>query len=262
MKIAGFFKIELPLKKNLFEELSNTVTFKKTGKGRFGNHLVCVSEKGIPMVRTTSAFDIPAVQFSEIHHQLIADINNFLRANDLEFSQLDFNNALIELYESNYRKMKYHSDQSLDLDAQSYVALFSCYENPEDLNEHTIRKLKIQDKITGEESEMLLSHNSVVLFSVATNKKYYHKIVLDSSHTNYQNRWLGVTFRKSKTFINIKNEAAYFENGTLLKLATEEERRTFFQLRGEENRSLNFEYPDLNYTISEGDLMFPVVKKM
>ncbi len=260
MKDFEFLKIELPFEDNLFEILSNSVEFKKTGKGRLGNHLVDVTEKGIPIVRTTTEYDIAAGNFLKKHHTIISEINNQIQESDLNLPELFFNNALIEVYESKYKKMKYHSDQSLDLDSESYIALFSCYENPEKLNENTFRKLKIKDKITEEESEIVLSHNSVVLFSTLTNKQFYHKIVLETMSNNEENKWLGITFRKSKTFITIKNDTAYFENGELLQLATEQEKRSFFMLRGEENRSLNFMYPTLKYTISKGDLIQPKLK--
>ena len=174
---------------------------------------------------------------------------------------ISFNNALIEIYDKSYFKMKYHSDQALDLEKNSYVALFSCYERPEELSAPLVRKLKLRDKVTNEEQEILLENNSVILFSLATNSKYQHKIFLDLSSKKKDllrdNRWLGITFRKSKTFIRFENNLPWFGSGEELELADENQRREFYKLRGQENKSMDFKYPWIGYTLSKGDTMVP-----
>lgn len=262
MKNLSFYKFKLPLKNNLFNELSNSVDFEDVGKGREGNHLVNANEKEIPIVRTTTKYNQPAHNFSAIHHSLIDSIKDVVNnSNEAEFPSLSFNNALIEIYDHSYHKMKYHSDQCLDLDTDSYIALFSCYERPDDLTENDLRKLKVKNKTTDEEFEFSLGNNSVILFSLATNTKFMHKIVLDSISNKQRlesdNRWLGVTFRKSKTFIKFKNDLPYFSNGTSLKLADETQQKEFYQLRGQENKNIDFVYPELTYTLSISDTMMP-----
>lgn len=263
MNDSGFYKITLPLKEKLFEELSNSVTFETITKGRIGNNLVHISNQNIPITRTTSIYNIPAHNFSSIHHQIIASINTAIQNNPSEDLQLvDFNNALIEIYDCNYSKMNYHSDQSLDLEAGSFTGLFSCYENPDKLIEKNIRKLKIKDKVSSEEFEILLTHNSIILFSLATNEKFLHKIILESTLSKkkleFDNKWLGITFRKSKTFIHFKDNLPYLSNGELLTLADENQKKEFYTLRGQENNNINFAYPILPYTLSTGDIMKPI----
>jgi hypothetical protein len=73
-----------------------------------------------------------------------------------------------------------------------------------------------------------------------------------------ENRWLGITFRTSETFIRFKENIPYLLDGTPLQLATEEERRNFYITRGQENKSMDFKYPTMNYTLSESDLMPPI----
>jgi len=257
MNQTHFYKITLPFNDNLFNDLVDGVEFENVGKGRIGNHLVKISDSKIPIVRTTTKYNIPAHNFSAIHNGIIEAIIS----NTPQLPSLNFNNALIEVYESKYSKMKFHSDQCLDLANNSYIALFSCYENPKELTEQSLRKLKIKDKTTNEEFEILLTHNSVVLFSTSTNSKFYHKIVLEQvpkqKPLDLDNKWLGITFRESKTYVQFNNNLPFFENGKKLELANEDQKMEYYKLRGEENKSLNFNYPLLSYTLSNADLIMP-----
>ncbi len=256
-----FIKVSLPFDHNLFHELSNNINFENVGKGRLGNHLVKISDDGIPIVRTTTQYNIPAHDFSTIHKVIVDNINKKLE----NLPPINFNNALIEIYDTSYTKMKYHSDQSLDLATNSYIGLFSCYENPSELTEQSIRKLKIKNKITDEEFEILLTHNSFILFSLSANSRFFHKIVLDQvpkqKPLNDENKWLGITFRESKTFIQFKNKLPYFVNSELLELANDEQKKIYYRLRGEENRSVNFIYPKIGYTLSKADTIIPKKEK-
>lgn len=253
-----FKKITLPFEHNLFNELSTQINFENVGKGRIGNHLVKVSDKGIPIVRTTTQYNIPAHEFSDLHSKIINSINS----NFVYFPEIKFNNALIEIYDNSYSKMKYHSDQCLDLVDDSYIGLFSCYEKPNKLEKPNIRILKIQNKTTNEEFDISLTHNSFVLFSVKANTNFSHKIILDSTLNQKEkqtdNRWLGITFRESKTFIKFKNKMPYLSCGSLLELADENQKKEFFMLRSQENRSVNFTYPQINFTISKADTLMPI----
>ncbi|MFP3831494.1 alpha-ketoglutarate-dependent dioxygenase AlkB [Chryseobacterium sp. SIMBA_028] len=263
MSFPEFYTITLTTEENLFDPLFNSAEFESTGKGRLGNHLVNTNGLLIPIVRTTTRYATPAVAFSDIHHQLVDHMNDTLRADHADIPVQNFNNALIEVYDSTYSKMNYHSDQALDLDSNSFIALFTCYEKPEELEEFHFRKLVIKDKVSNEEAEIILHHNSVVLFSVETNKKFQHKIILNSSsnlNTTSNNKWLGITFRTSKTYIQFKEELPYFSTGETLTLADQDQESEFFQLRGQENRVLDFIYPNLFYTISNADLLKPITK--
>jgi hypothetical protein len=263
MEHQGFYQWILPLENDLFSKISDSVVFEDVGKGRKGNHLVDCGEWGIPIVRTTTPYNTPACKFSEIHYKLVESIRN-KAIQEIGDISLHFNNALIEIYESSYFKMKYHSDQALDLAQDSYIALFSCYEKPDELNQKNIRKLQVMHKSTQEEFELILENNSVVLFSLDTNTQFQHKIVSEPPQSVkggiIENQWLGVTFRLSKTFIQFKENLPYFENGELLTLAQEEERKAFFLLRGEENNSTDFVYPRITYTISPADMLEPISK--
>lgn len=262
MSNTEFYKITLDPSTNLFNELVNATVFESIAKGRIGNHLVNVGDNGIPIVRTTTKYNIPAHDFSAIHHTIVERINETIKQNNLVGIPVQaFNNALIEVYDASYFKMNYHSDQNLDLEDDSFIGLFSCYEKPEELSAPHLRKLKIKDKESDEEFEYSLTHNSVMLFSLATNTRFLHKIVLDAAPQSKplaaDNKWLGITFRTSKTYIQFEDDLPRFPNGTLLEIANKEQETEFYKLRGEENRNLNFVYPDLTYTVNVADTMKP-----
>lgn len=262
------------LQGNVFHGLIEATIFEDIGKGR--QAAVLVDSKGgfIPIVRTTTAYRNPAQQFQPIHFDII---NIIKQIGNPSLSKLQFNNALVEIYDSQYRTMKFHSDQALDLADDSFICIFSCYENPRNPN----RKLQICNKTSQELSEICLDHNSVILFSISTNSHHLHKIVIDEN-TDSNNRWLGITFRLSKTYIRFENYLPIIHfppisaggDGSVcndssrncdylnreLRLATSDESKQFIRMRGEENRSVNFSYPFLDYTISPSDRIPPSVR--
>src|SRR6478735_12776710 len=89
MSNTGFYKITLDLETNLFNGLLGATDFETIAKGRIGNHLVNVSERGVPIVRTTTKYNIPANNFSAIHHRIIDAINDTVT----DIPTLHFNNA-------------------------------------------------------------------------------------------------------------------------------------------------------------------------
>src|ERR1044072_4576804 len=100
MSNAGFKQITLDLDTNLFNDLSVATDFEIIAKGRIGNHLVNVSDKGVPIVRNTTKYIIPANNFAPIQHMIAGRINA-----TAGFPGLHFNNAFIEVYDASYYKM-------------------------------------------------------------------------------------------------------------------------------------------------------------
>jgi hypothetical protein len=241
---APFTQYSLDLDTDIFNILSKSTVFDDIAKGRKGAILLDNANNLIPIVRTTSPYSFPAQKFSEPHYDIIRKIKKVVH-------DVEFNNGAIEIYNCDYKTMKYHSDQALDLEADSFICLFSCYSNPQTMN---LRKLKIKEKGSIKENEIILKPNSIVIFSTSTNKKYVHKIVLDS-HAKDVTQWLGLTLRKSKTFIKFVDEIPYFENNKILRIANDEERKEFMIMKGKENQLTYFEYPDIDFTTSPSDLM-------
>lgn len=204
---------------------------------------------GVPLVRTTTRYSSPAQRFRTVHERLAQQIQERAEI------PVGFNNALTESYTNAYTTMGSHSDQALDLADESFIAVFSCYQHPE---AGPPRKLIFESKGSGAEKfEIPLAHNSVVAFSVDSNRRLKHKIVLDAPDRAAENQWLGVTFRTSKTFVRFRGGHAHLPQGVRLVSADDEQRREFYQLRRRENNETDFVYPLLTYTISESDLMPP-----
>ena len=240
-----------PTEENLFVELSASARLEGVGKGRRGAVLTKIDEAGgVPLVRTTTRYSSPTQRFRPVHERLAQQIQ------ERAALSVGFNNALIESYTNAYTKMGSHSDQALDLADESFIAVFSCYQHPE---ASPPRKLIFESKGSdGEKLEILLVHNSVVAFSVDSNRRLRHKIVLDTPGRTADNKWLGVTFRTSKTFVRFRDGHAYLPQGARLMSADDEQKREFYRLRRRENNETDFIYPMLTYTISESDLMPPV----
>ncbi|MFD8971297.1 MULTISPECIES: alpha-ketoglutarate-dependent dioxygenase AlkB [Streptomyces] len=241
----------LPTEENLFAELSASVRWEDVGKGRRGAVLTRINETGgVPLVRTTTRYGIPAQRFRAVHERLAQQVE------ERTALSVGFNNALIESYTNAYTKMGSHSDQALDLADDSCIAVFSCYRHPE---AGPPRKLIFESKGSGGETfEIPLAHNGVVAFSVDANRRLRHRIVLDTPVQAADNPWLGVTFRTSKTFVRFRDGHAYLPQGERLMSADDEQSREFYRLRRRENKETDFSYPLLTYTISESDLMPPV----
>lgn len=226
-----------PLTYNPFDILSRT-KFEHVTKGRSAAILVELEDGKVPIVRTTTMYDNPAIKFSDLHKQLLST------------TEIKYNNAMIEKYDSTYRTMGFHSDQAIDLDDNSYIAIYSCYKHPEKAD----RKLIVKDKVTSSLSTIPLAHNSIVTFSTETNSQYLHRIVL-ADKFDADNEWIGITYRLSKTYIN--------PSSPHLRIASELECREFFKLKNIENSNNSTTriadiYSSINYTISPSDLLEPV----
>jgi hypothetical protein len=235
----------------LYEQLLASVRFEDVGKGRQGAVLVDVDEAGgVPLVRTTTRYSTPAQPFQALHAQLARQIR------EAASLPLGFNNALIERYTSAYTSMGAHSDQALDLADASFIAVFSCYEQPEVASPP--RRLLVKPKgAVGRAVDIPLAHGCAVVFSVDANRRLEHKIVLDPRARTQENPWIGLTLRTSKTFVRYRDGCAHFDDGTSLTLADDEQKRELYRLRHRENSEVDFSYPRISYTVSESDLMPP-----
>lgn len=232
---------------DLFARLSASAPFEDVGKGRQGAVLVAGDGRGVPLVRTTTRYVRPAQRFRDVHSALAAQIRACASL------PKDFNNALIEAYTHACRTMGAHSDQALDLDDDSEIALFSCYERPT----QAPRRLVVESKEAGGASfSIALQHHGVVVFSTDTNRRFRHRIVLDD---DADGTWIGVTFRRSKTFVRYTEAGVFVEEGVALRLAGEEERRAFYSLRHQENEAVDFVWPRVACTLSASDLLPPTM---
>lgn len=229
--------------KSYYNELKDNLDFDNITKGRIGS--IIVDSKTKPaIVRTTTVYNKPASLFKKIHKQIICDIKSTFRDYNVHF-----NNAMVELYTPEYKKMGFHTDQTLDLDNHSYICIFSTYENnSDDPNDH--RTLIVKNKESGKITKIKMKNNCAILFSVEENKKHVHKIVLESNSAT--SNWIGVTLRLSKTYIDAEN---FTIDNIPLTLATDEEKKQFMIMKSKENKEIDWNYPTINFTISPSDLM-------
>lgn len=138
-----------------YDDLIDSIKFEEITKGRFGTVIGDLKNDIIPIVRTTTKYNNPIQSFNNTHYQLIENIK--------QISKMDlmFNNALIEIYDDRYKSMGLHTDQALDLEEDSYICLYSKYNN----DNNNSRTLNIINKTTNIKSEIILENNSIVLYS-------------------------------------------------------------------------------------------------
>jgi alkylated DNA repair dioxygenase AlkB len=268
----------------LFDELNASIDFETLGKGRCGAMLVKSiatetttdehDELLVPIVRTTTMYTRPPQEMNAIHAQLIAQVGNDVRrtldVDVVDDVDLNFNNVMAERYTHDYTNMSFHSDQALDLRDSSFIAILSLYSDAgaAGANRSLILRRKDDDSATVVDQEIIMSHGSIVCFSVPTNQQWLHKIVLRSPPRQSNHvQWLGLTMRVSKTFVSFRADQTPAINGVALTLATDDELREFRRLRGAENRnsdpttSVYVDHP-IHFTISASDLMRPVTMTM
>lgn len=237
-----------------FGMLSAGIALETLGPGRRGVHLSRESDGVFPLVRTTTRFSGPAEPFLPAHVAAAERIATAM--GDGLLGAAGFNHALLEVYDDRYTKMGYHSDQALDLSDDSWIALLSCYDRPMPASGPGVRKLWVKSKTDDERVGIPLSPGSVVVFSTQTNARYLHKIGLPAA-AEAPVRWLGLTLRCSKTHLRFDEGGPFLPNGQTLRIADDVDTRVFYRLRGAENRTVGFVYPEIDYTISPADLQRP-----
>ena len=251
-----FVQLALDASVDWFALLSKGVRFESVAKGREGAVLLaCAPDGSAPIVRSTTKYRKPHQQFGYAHTHL-ADA---VRA---RMPGLRFNNALIERYGWQYRSMGAHSDQAMDLADDSYICVFSVYNQPG----VDTRQLVVTDKETGEKQIFILEHCTAVFFSVADNARFRHSIVTVSADTERNECvWLGVTLRCSDTYVRYTDSKAYFvcDDKELVLFSTKDSARELYKERSLENKTVSagkFVYSAVvaHSTISPSDVMVPL----
>lgn len=231
---------------NLYENLFSATAIKESFSKNHRQGAVIVDpypgEDGdflTPIVRTTAVYGIPSQNFAPIHHALIKDVRY-----TFGMPGVHFNNGMIEIYDDYYNKMNFYSDGALDLVQGSHICIVSCYENKDETNP---RILTIQDKTTKECKDITLEQGSAIIFNTFTNSLFLHKITLSGQSS----KWLGLTLRFSKTLVEKREDKLIDQDGNEITLATEDERKEFYKCKKQENETVNYSYPDINYTLSK-----------
>jgi hypothetical protein len=230
-------KHTIDCKTNLFDQLVESTNMEQICSGRLGAIITDQDYQGTPLVRSTTKYTLSPQPFKQIHRDIIKELD------------YKFNNAMVELYDNKYCSMGFHSDLALDLDDNSVIAVYSCYQNEAATN---LRKLIVKNKTTSKQMEIIMEHNSIIIFDTKFNRENLHKIVLSDNKQCYS--WFGITYRLSKTYTQIIDGSVHIGNEPLT-LATDDEANKLYKLRGQENRLTDFCYPSVSYTLSESDLL-------
>lgn len=234
----GFFVIEVGAR-------VASMALEPMGRGRHVGILVDAQHGLVPLVRTTLQCTRPASLFTP-------DMCALVEAVQSKVPGAAFNNAMVETYTDEYRTMKYHTDQALDLADDSYICLYSAYNNP---RTQSLRYLETRNKKTGQVKRIDLTHGSCILFSTRTNQDHVHRIGLVSGCGD---TWLGVTLRLSKTRVSYDLGVPHIHLPVrrALRLANDEEKAQWRKWKAQENKTVDFHYPpDVDFTLSPGDLL-------
>lgn len=230
-----FCKYRLEYWNDAFQEFFHAHAWTNLSHDRRAAMLVLPDADFIPIVRTTC----PTVScwcFGLVHLRLMQAIDS------ASGNAHSFNNAMAEVYDPEYTKMRFHTDCALDLEDDSEICIFSCYEDECD---HP-RTLVTRDKESGKVEEMSMDHLSVIIFDVGANSRHVHKIVSNGCKA----RWLGLTLRTSKTFVT-RQSVVFRHDGSKMTAATEHDRSMLFKLKGQENKLSSFKYPHIQFSLAE-----------
>lgn len=242
-----FRKCRLDYRNDAFLELLQSHAWTDLSPHRKAAMLVSPDADSIPVVRTTSP-TVACSVFQPVHLRL-------LHAVDIASGRAhSFNNVMAEVYDPGYTKMRFHTDCALDLESGSQICIFSCYEKEDD---HP-RRLVIRDKVNGEVEEIVMEHCSIILFDMDANIRHVHKIVSDGSGSRA--RWLGLTMRTSGTFVTPQEDEAvvFRKDGLPMLTATEDDKRWFFEMKKQENKSPDFKYPHIQFSLADFRLLSTV----
>lgn len=236
----NFIEFQLEMNNhNIFAQLNDPDCFEIICKGREGGVIVQPQTQGVPVFRSTTIYRRPPTSFKEVHRDIA---NAISQRTDPSFT---FNNALIEKYRADYKKMAFHTDQMQDAAMDSVIAIFSCYstENPKHLRVLEVKHKTLRDLPP---RSIVLKPGSVVLFDLRANAEHLHTIRLPEGKDD--TTWLGLTLRLSRTFEH-------------LRLATPKEAGEIRRCKGNENAQIDFEWPASlhNVTLSPSDLPFLMV---
>ena len=202
------------------------------------NYLLSNHNDLIPIVRTTTCYKQPVQNFTNKCRELFKDCN------------LRCNNIMAEIYTDQYNTMNFHTDQTQDLEPDSLIAIISFYDK-----NNSSRILEIKHKNDKSIQQIKMENNSIIVFSIETNKNFVHRIVLDKPNGN---KWLGLTCRLSKTHIRFINEIPYLvSNNRQLLLANESQKKQIYIYKSQENKTTDYFYEWSDYTLSSSDLTIP-----
>ena len=235
-----------------FDQINNSQKFPTLGKGRKGFIVYFPNSGKIPLIRSSTEYS--SYESNSVIETLLDNINKqtfFQNSRDGNIDSI-FNNLMIEKYDRRYKTMGWHSDCYVDLEKGSNIGILSFYSNPGRPN----RILEFYNKTTGEPGpKILLKDKSMFLLTYQINLLYNHRIVASSDEDN---EWIGVTLRKSKTYIKLEESIPKIlipnDEWKNLRLATFEDTKEFIKHKGRENINIEEQTANFDFVLFQSDL--------
>ncbi len=226
-----------------YDDIYNEIIWDPATRGACVEQSILVQPENdqVPIVRSTYA---PKYQIIPPHCKSILKAAQIVLEQNQ--SHVVFNNVLAECYQAEKRRMAFHTDQALDLKDDTFICLYSIYN---DESEPNLRKLVVRNKTTQVVEEIALLHKSIVVFSTNTNRHFLHKIVSPNERPT-SSEWIGLTFRCSKTSIIELNGRLWTSDGNPLDIASDEQLKEFYANKKQENKQINFQWPNTPYVVN------------
>lgn len=248
-----FRTVQVPIPAN---DPTRDIALEPVARGRAGAVVAWRDGDRVPLVRGTTRYMNTTCTAPQALRDLARAIE--VAAN----VTVPFNNALVERYTNQYRNMKPHSDQAQDLQANSVIAVWSWYRNPDKPPSRAIRvrrknnigSIESTEYTENTETVVPLVHGHAVVFDLAFNAAHVHRITINNDD-NDGNDWTGVTLRTSDQYLHTHDGHFVFSDGRPLRLASIPDEKLFFAARKRENHTTDFRWPLFDFTASPGDMI-------
>ena len=103
-----FYKSTINPHPDLFNQIFQQISFEQIiPNARYGAILVEPNNNLIPIIRTTTKYNNPVQNIKPIK-ELVDLIKQEIYSNNLPNHNIEFNNAMVEIYNSNYKSMGFH----------------------------------------------------------------------------------------------------------------------------------------------------------
>ncbi len=207
----------------------------------------------IPTYRNPSDEYIVPHKPSQKIEKIFNYLNNFINLKNINNDKITFNHVFIKFYKSYLDGIGRHTDKTLDLDKNSFVA---------NLSIGSTRKMLFRSKVDNTIQEVQMKSNSVLFIGMETNKKWLHEVKpLSQEQVNqlqkkfsdfFNGKRMSLTFRTACTYYDSKLDKLIGQGSPKYNLDIEnkkdieQDRINLIKAFSEENKQYNFDW-EKNY---------------